>query len=202
MSIVQDPTHPTGVALAGGDKGGTHVRLARQRKALAALDLKVRGYPLEKIALVLGYPNGQAVGVALEKALGDELRDTDKSALRQIAGRRLEQAWRSLHDKINDPTHPDHVAAVNAGIKVIDRHAKLMGLDAPTELIVTTPSGQEMQEYVDGLMEQQRLLEGTTGIALEEADVLEAEAEWAAGDGDDDDVVLGDLDEIPEPTDD
>lgn len=195
MSIVQDPTHPTGVRTEGNDKGGTALTKARIRKAEAALDLKARGYTNDDIAVVLGYPSGKAVGTALELALQGELRETDKVILRGIANRRLEQAVRSLHDKITNPDHPEHLAAVNTYVKVIDRWAKLMGLDAPTEFIVTSPAYAEIQEWVDNALRQQAIAAGVSGNELEEADILDSDAEWVP----DDEEGLEPIDDL-EPT--
>lgn len=171
MTIVQDPNHPSGVATTPGDKGGSALTKARMRKALSAVDLKVRGYRLEVIAEALGYPDARACGTAMEVALAGELRETDKSMLRAVMGRRLEQAWRSLDDKIKNPDHPDHLAAVMAGVKVVDRYAKLMGLDAPTEFIVTNPSAQELQDWVENAV----AMASGPQAGLAEADILEGE---------------------------
>lgn len=173
MTLVQDDTHPTGVSTTPGDKGGSNLTRARLRKALSAVDLKIRGYKLEDIAIALGYPSGRHVAVAIETALENELRETDKSALRQIAGRRLEQAIRSLHDKISDPNNPEHLAAVNTWVKVVDRYAKLMGLDAPTEVIITSPHAQEIEEWIE---KAHAMASGNPEmLELQEADILEGD---------------------------
>lgn len=187
MGNVQDPSHPTGVTTTPGDNGGSALTKARMRKAQSAVQLKVDGYKLEDIAVALGYPSGAAVGTAIEVALSHELRETDKDTLRGIAVRRLEQAWRSVNDKIKDPSSPDHLGAVNAGVKIIDRHAKLLGLDAPTELVVSTPSAQELQAYVDEVITAKQTAEGTAYTQIVEADILEGE--WVEGDDEDDDLV-------------
>lgn len=199
MAITQDPTHPTGVVAVPPDRGGTHLTKARARKAYAALELKVKGHPAEKIAAALGYPNARAVGVAIELALGEELRETDKAILRSIAVRRLEQAWRSLADKIADPAHPDHIAAINTGVKVIAQHSRMMGLDAPTEILVNTPSGEEMQRYVDEIMEERRRLAGGSTDEVVEADILDVESEWVDEDDDFEEVDDSDLEEVEDP---
>jgi 23S rRNA pseudoU1915 N3-methylase RlmH len=176
MTIAQDPTHPTGVS--SDDKGGSALRRARERKAASAVDLKARGYKLEDIAVVLGYPSARHVGVAMERYLEEHLQETDKALLRQITYRRMENATRAIYDKATDPTHPDQIAAGHMLVKYVDRQAKLIGMDAPTEVIVSNPIAQEVQAWIDNAVELKRISAGDTTLQLEEADII-GEAEWS-----------------------
>lgn len=196
MSIVQDPSHPDGVHGSPGDKGGSALTRAKHRKARSALALKVRGYNSEDIAIAVGYPNGAAVNRAIEVALGEELSELDRKAVRQVAVRRLERSWQALQAIIENPAHPNQIAAINSGVKVTDRLAKLIGLDAPTEVIVTSPAAAEIQQWVDEALDAERALTGAGALPVDD-DVLEGE--WTEdADGEEDDLVeIEDDDAVP-----
>ena len=38
-----------------------------------------------------------------------------------------------------------------AALSIIDRHIRLMGLDAPTEISIHTPTQHEIERWVDGV---------------------------------------------------
>lgn len=150
----QDSTHPTGVSTDEGrdQRGGTGrstVSAARARKANAAVQLRLAGATWEEIALALGYPTPRQALVATEKALEKQLdSDVDREKMRKLAGQRLERLLRSVWGKAVDENHPDHLLAATKAREIIDRHAKLFGLDAPTEVVVHSPTQQELESWV------------------------------------------------------
>lgn len=161
----QDSSEPTGVAdLSVGrpaNKGvATPVQVSRNRKAQAALQLRLANLTWEEIATSVGYPTARAAMVATERALVKELHeDTDsREHMREMAGARLNRLLRSVWPKAIDGEHPEHLLAASKAREIIDRHIKLYGLDAPTEVIVHTPTRTELEEWVTQVL----ALGGTT----------------------------------------
>ena len=168
MTLQQDPTHPTGIS-DDTPRGNSEVARARERKANAALALRTAGTDWDQIAEVIGYPTGRAAQVACELALEQELRSEEsKKYMRRMASRRLERLIRSVWTKAINENDPEHLAAVDRARQLVDRHAKLHGLDAPQEIVVTNPTSREIDEWVAEAMKHQR-------PDLEEGDVFEGE---------------------------
>jgi len=170
MAMEQDPTDPTGVR-DDSPRGGKAVARARDRKAASALQLKIAGATWDEIATLVGYPTGHHAQIATEKALEKELRTEGSQAyMRTIAGQRLERLIRSTWKKAIDENHPEHLVAVDRARQLIDRHAKLYGLDAPTEVVVHSPTRDELERWVAGVVQAKT-------PALEEPDIFEVEWE-------------------------
>lgn len=163
----QDSSDPTGVS--GPEQGG--IVRARERKANAALQLKTAGASWYEIAETLGYPTARAALVAVEKALERELSsDESRSQMRDMAGRRLERLLRSSWSKATDPKHPEHLQAIARSRDIIDRHIKLYGLDAPSEVVVHSPSMTELEGWVA------RVVQADAPV-LEEGNIFDIEYE-------------------------
>jgi peptidyl-tRNA hydrolase len=50
--------------------------------------------------------------------------------------------------KAVNPADPEHLLAVTKAREIVDRQAKLYGLDAPTEVIVHNPTATEIEAWV------------------------------------------------------
>lgn len=168
---MQDSSDPTGVALVTQTRHTTTVTRARNRKANAAIQMRLAGATYNEIAQTLGYGTARQALVAVEKALEKELHTSgDRDAMRQLAGARLERLLRSLWPKAINPDHPDHLVAIARARELVDRHAKLFGLDAPTEIVVHSPSQQELESWVARVV--------SLGVpAVEEFDIIEGEVD-------------------------
>lgn len=162
----QDSSDPTGVRSNLPAHGAAS--RARNRKANAAVALKLSGATWGEIAEALGYPTARQALVATEKALERQLRDTDREAMRRVAGARLDRLLLGIWPKAIDGAHPEHLVAVGKAREVIDRHAKLFGLDAPTEFVVHNPTQSELEAWVTQVA-QFRV------PAVEEYDILDGE---------------------------
>jgi hypothetical protein len=164
----QDSGEPSGV---GDDSpsGGSNVARARDRKAHAAMQLRKTGASWDEIAEVIGYPTARAALVSVERTLEkDLLTDEGKKFMRRLASERLDRLLRGVWTKAIDPGNPDHLQAVDRARQLIDRHARLHGLDAPTEHIVHSPTQMELEKWVSEVISASR-------PALDEADIFEAE---------------------------
>lgn len=165
-SLEQDPTDPTGVR-DETPRGNSEVARARDRKANAAIQMRIAGATWEEVAEVVGFPSGRHALVATEKALEKELHtEESQKAMRSMAGKRLERLLRGVWTKAIDPSHPEHLVAIDRARQLIDRHAKLYGLDAPTEYVVSSPSAAQLETWVASVVQQQR-------PALAEADIFD-----------------------------
>lgn len=166
----QDSTHETGVSddRKGSANSGNSAGKARHRKALGTIQLRAGHATWEEIALIQGYPSAAAAKRAFEGALVRELRDSgDKEQMRNMAGVRLNQLLRSVWAKAVDPKSPEQMVALTKARELIAQHAKLFGLDAPTEVVVYNPTMVEIEQWVAVAMgnstpqvEQHNILEG------------------------------------------
>jgi tRNA A37 N6-isopentenylltransferase MiaA len=160
MVIQQDSSHPTGVngpVRKHGDGAQKSLDRARDRKANAALEMRLAHADWDEIA----------------EALGSE----DRDKLRQMAGTRLERMTRALWSKAIDPKNPEQMAAQRETRANIDRFAKLFGLDAPTEVVVHSPTQQELEEWVERVS-------STQVPDLEEPDIFDIDLEPDPAEGD------------------
>jgi hypothetical protein len=114
----------------------------------AALQLRMAGATFDEIAKTLGYRSGAQVQTAVERALAGAVTPEQREKERTLAGKRLERLLRSVWGKANDPDHPEHIAAVRAAKEIIDRHIRLFGQDAPTEIVVHSPTTAELEAWV------------------------------------------------------
>lgn len=176
----QDSSDPTGVAIVEGHHSKELTR-ARGRKANMALALSLGGADWKDIARACGYPTARAAKVAVELACEKRLDTMDKKHLRMLVSGRLDTLLRSTWPKANDPDSPEHLAAVGKAREIVADQRKLFGLDAPTEVMVTSPTQREIDEWVA------RALSGSLP-EVEEFDIIDGEV---LEDGEDDAVQAG-----------
>ena len=103
-------------------------------KEKQVLELKRSGATWDAIAEVVGYANGSGAFKAYQRAMtrtlqqpADELRDAEIDRLD-----RLQRAYwfEAIGSKDQPPVHK----SAEIVLKIIDRRAKLLGLDAPTKI--------------------------------------------------------------------
>lgn len=122
----------------------------RQRQAL---ELRKAGVGYAVIAEKLGYRFASgahaAVGAALKKTLQEPADD-----LRTLELERLDVALLGIWQQVRNGHH----GAIDRYLKIAERRAKLLGLDAPAKVAQTTPDGTEpysidvrIVDYRDGL---------------------------------------------------
>ena len=133
----------------GRTSPGTLEARDRQRRAV---ELRTEGHSLEEIAAQLGYADKASVHNAItrtidrhEAAAVDEYRDLEAARLNE-----LQQAIWPLATAGDIP-------AVTACVRIIDRRAKLLGLDAPVLVDVNaTAATVDLDAAVARLMEVAR----------------------------------------------
>lgn len=126
-----------------GPISGAKAITAEQRTA-RAIELRLRNYTLQQIADEVGYSDPSSAFKAIMRGLAAELPEAQRDQLR-----RLEVA------KLNDVeriTWPDALAgddrARNTILRCIDRRAKLLGLDAPQQVTLSTREGEPVEVNV------------------------------------------------------
>jgi len=164
----QDSSDPTGVAKVDSTVNQGSLRRARTRKSNAAIQMKLAGATWEEIARALGYPTARQALVATEKALERQLHTEDRDQMRRLAGARLDRLLLGVWPKAIDGAHPEHLIAVTKAREIVDRYAKLFGLDAPTEIVVHTPTQSELEAWVTRVAQLRTPL-------VEEYDILDGE---------------------------
>jgi hypothetical protein len=128
-------------------------RATRQEAAVA---LRIAGATYAEIARTLGYSSVTRARQGVERALASAVGDDDRERMRFIEGRRLERLLRGLWKKATDEQDEEQLAAARTALAVIDRHAKLYGLDAPTVHAVYSPTQTEMDQWLHGIAAQIR----------------------------------------------
>lgn len=164
-----DPVDEAGLERSLEGKEVAPVEPDRQARVEAAVGMKAAGASYAEIARVLGYSSAHRARVAVERGLADVAGPEDKQQLRFLTSRRLERLLRGLWNKATDENSPEHLAAARTALAVIDRHARLYGIDAPQEMVVYNPSGVEIDAWVSKMVAQVR------PELPEEADIIDAE---------------------------
>lgn len=139
-------------------------------KAEAALTLFIAGASATYIAKTLGYSSAFRARQAVERVLAsaaDSPLERDK--MRVLTSRRLNRLLQSVMSKAVDPNDPQHLAYNARALALVDREAKLWGVDAPTQVQISA-TDERIQEYVTRVT----ALAGAQQAA-EEADILDAE---------------------------
>jgi hypothetical protein len=169
-----DSSEPTGIKgeLSGGHTvKGNFVGRNRNDKAAAVVAMRVGGATWPEVCLALGYPTPRTAMMAFEKALIKQLANPeDRKQLRALAGARLDRLLRSVWPKAINPDHPDHLLALTKAREIVAQQSKLYGLDAPTEIVVHSPTQNEIDEWVGLMLTAQ-------GPRLVNADIIDVEAD-------------------------
>jgi hypothetical protein len=169
VATSQDRSDPTGVRDTRPTNDGNDAIAQRRRKADAALSMSLSGATWGEIAEVLGFATPRQARAATEKALVRQLeRDGDREKMRKMAGARLDRLLRGIWNKAIDPNNPEQMVAISRSREILADHAKLWGLNAPTEVTVHSPSQSELEDWV-------LRMTATLVPAVEEPDIFDAE---------------------------
>ena len=132
-----------------GESTTSQRRLEAAEKQRSALKLRKAGATFEAIARELGYqgPSGayRAVMAGLRKTLQEPADE-----LRTLEVERLDALMLGLWTVARKGS----LEAIDRILKIMARRAKLLGLDAPTKVAPTDPSGE--QEY-SGMTDDERI---------------------------------------------
>lgn len=136
-------------------------------RARAVVGLRVRGASWVEVVRVLQLRDVQQAKELFEEGLaGDDLASADERRTHRVTEQqRIMSLLNSVWDKANDPTDPEHLPAARTALQLIDRHSKLLGLDAPTEVVVHNPTQTEIDAWVVSVLQANAVQQ------VEEADV-------------------------------
>lgn len=118
-------------------------------RASAAVNLLISGASYNDVAKVMLYKSTDEAKRAIWGAIGAiEMDENRRGRERELMARRLNAMISSGWKRANNPSDADHLAYQRLMLAIMDRQAKLYGLDAPSESIVYTPSQAEINEHV------------------------------------------------------
>lgn len=112
--------------------------IASKEKMAAALTLRKEGKTFTEIAKELGYKSKQTAHEAVKRAIREIIREPAEDVIR-LDLERLDAMWQVnyLNAQAGDPV------ALASCMRIMERRAKLLGLDAPTKVAETDPYGSE-----------------------------------------------------------
>lgn len=113
-------------------------RLQAIALAVQALELRKTGETFDAIAARLGYKTRQAAYTAVDRALKRVLQEpTDE--VRKIEAERLDALLLAMWT----PAQQGDQGAIDRVLRIMERRARLLGIDAPTKIAPTNPEGTE-----------------------------------------------------------
>lgn len=124
---------------SNGAKTSPETALAKV-KAAKALELRMEGKTFEQIAVETGYNSKQAAYDAVKRSL-DAITREPAQELIKLDLERLDVLWQIQY--LN--AQSGDVQAMAACMKIMERRAKLLGLDAPAKQEVTGKDGAPLQ---------------------------------------------------------
>lgn len=143
-------------------------------RAAAAMVLAVEGCPYPEIANILDYPTAKLAKEAVWAAIADAGADHDDVArMRSLQSARLDKLLYSVMRRATANSDPDQLSYARVALAILDRQAKLFGIDAAQHVVVYTPTQREIAQYA----EQVTSLMRTQAGAVEADIIIEAEIE-------------------------
>lgn len=136
-----------------GRDGGSHRRLDTALRRREALAMRQRGKSYQEIADALGYSSRSAASTDINKMI-KELPQENAHHLRKIEVERMDQ----LLDAMWDKAMKGDGWAVDRCLKIMERRAKLLGLDAPIVTKVEMVTEDVIDKQIRELERQQQLL--------------------------------------------
>ena len=118
----------------------TQRRCAITLKQEQALKLRMEGHSLAAIARKVGYSDRTGAFQAIKSALLKTLQEP-AAALRKIELQRLDMMFQKLWPR----AMRCDMGAIDRILKIMERHAKLLGLDAPAKTQLTGADGGPVQ---------------------------------------------------------
>ncbi len=140
-----------------GHLANGHKEIERSEKRKKCLEMREAGYSYEEIAEAMGWKGKSTARKFVQRALKATYQEP-ADAVRQLELRRLDRLakgiWQQATGKpaIGDtPAEPPSLFAIDRLMKLMDRRARLLGLDAPikTDSKVAVESLSPMFNIVD-----------------------------------------------------
>lgn len=132
-----------------GVRGSSKTRpenIQRRLNQAKALEMRRQGYLLREIGEKLGIDSSTASKL-IQAALKEIVREPAEQVLHYEL-ERLDAMFVKAYERASDREKPFNKDAVDTCIKVMERRAKLLGLDKPTKVANTDPSGEQAASMV------------------------------------------------------
>ena len=143
-------------------------------RAAAAVKMAVEGVSYTDIARTLDYESPAAAKKAVWASIGDIEIDADEvKRKRDLMGKGLGRLLSSCMRRATNPHDPDHLAYARVTLAIFDRQARLYGLDAPTNLVLHTPTQREIDQYVAQVRQLHLVAAGDVEAEIVDAEVIE-----------------------------
>jgi hypothetical protein len=139
----------------------------------AAVALRLGGATYGQVADILGYETPAIAQKEVERALAGVLNTADADIMRQMMDARMERLLQSCWPKALDSSRADHIAYVRTVLAILERQARLHGLDAPTEHVVYTPTTEQIQQLADSMRGHPKVIEADVLMERAEAQVMD-----------------------------
>lgn len=154
-----------------GVRRGEDVAIAERQREI--LDLRKSGMTFAAIAAQLGYADHSGVHDAYQKAMKAMLEPAND--IRALEAARLDALWSVWYPQALQPASKNGPAALDRCLRIMDRRAKLLGLDAPTQVRVTV--SDKTQQEIDQLVAELaaldvQVVDPTKGVLALEAPVV------------------------------
>lgn len=137
-----------------GEDRASPRRIAAAERAANALRLRKAGVTYEMIASTLGYSSRQAAHRAVMRALDRTIQEPAED-LRKLELERLAELQRVLWPKALEAD----TRSVDRVLAIMERRARLLGLDAPVRAEVTETFTTRFDEEIDALAERMQSLD-------------------------------------------
>lgn len=140
-------------------------------RAAAAVKLAVEGASYPDIARILDYRTPVEAKAAVWNAIADLGADHDNvERMRTLQSHRLDKLLYAVMPNATDQSNPEQVVYGRYVLAILDRQAKLYGLDAAQQIVVYTPTQREIAQHAEHV---QTLLRTAAGAI--EADIIDVE---------------------------
>ena len=116
-------------------------RVNASQRATEALELRKGGATFGQIAEKLEYKSAASAFKAIDRALAKTMQEA-AGQLRCLEAERLDRMFLAIWPKAKG----GDLAAIERALGIMNRRAKLLGLDAPTKVAPTDPSGERPYE--------------------------------------------------------
>lgn len=146
-------------------------------KAEAAVTMAIYGASPSDIAKTLHYSSPYRARMAVERALAsaDNAPD-DKEKVRKLVDKRLNRLLAAHMSQALDVKNPQQLAHSARVLAIIDRQARLHGVDAPTQIQVSA-SDQYIEEFIAAVMPSaQQDMKVIEAEILEEGEIADGES--------------------------
>lgn len=144
-----------------------------ETKAQSAVALRIQGASYSDIARILEYSSPYRARAAVERALASTVESVEeKDHQRWLISKRLDRLLAAHMPKAIDPKEPNQLGYSARALAIIDRQAKLHGVDAPTQIQISA-TDDEIMQLVENLMPQVAKDKEVVEAEIIEADIME-----------------------------